>query len=134
RRGGRGNPPSPPAVPCRWSIVQRQSLRWDPTSRGAEGQVTIPPVQLPPTRELALRALPRLVEGVLVPTALFVGLLNIFGVGAAILGGFLWSVSVIVVRRALGRRVPTIVLAGLGFLFVRTVLSLATGSSFLYFL
>jgi hypothetical protein len=81
-----------------------------------------------------LRALPRLVEGVLAPTVLFLGLLNLFGVGAAILGGFLWSMTVIVVRRAFGRPVPAIVLAGLGFLLVRTVLSLATGSAFLYFL
>ena len=91
-------------------------------------------VQLPPIRVLAVRALPRLVEGVLAPTALFLLLLHLFGVPAAIVGGFVWSMSVIVVRRALGRRVPTLVLVGLGFLLVRTALSLATGSSFLYFL
>jgi hypothetical protein len=41
---------------------------------------------------------------------------------------------VIVVRRALGHRVPTLVLVGLGVLLFRTLLALATGSSFLYFL
>ncbi|MEX2100506.1 MAG: VC0807 family protein [Acidimicrobiia bacterium] len=89
---------------------------------------------MPPIRVLAVRALPRLVEGVLAPTALFLLLLNLFGVGTAIVGGFIWSMSVIVIRRALGRRIPTLVLVGLGFLLVRTVLSLATGSSFLYFI
>src|SRR4051812_16093712 len=91
-------------------------------------------VHLPPIRVLALRAVPRLVEGVLAPTALFVLLLHFFGVATAIVGGFAWSVSVIVVRRALGRRIPTLVLIGVGVLFLRTVLALATGSSFLYFL
>jgi intracellular septation protein A len=91
-------------------------------------------VHLPPLRDLALRALPRLVEGVLVPTALFLLLLNTAGVRAAIVGGFAWSMAVIVVRRMLGRRVPTMVLIGVGVLLGRTLLSLATGSSFLYFL
>ena len=91
-------------------------------------------VHLPPLRDLALRAVPRLVEGVLVPTALFLLLLNVAGVSAAIIGGFAWTASVIVVRRLLGRRIPTMVLVGIGVLLGRTLLSLATGSSFLYFL
>jgi drug/metabolite transporter (DMT)-like permease len=91
-------------------------------------------LHLPPIRELALGAVPRLVEGVLCPTALFLLLMNTIGLGAAILGGFGWSVSVIVVRRLLGRRVPTLVFVGLSVLFLRTLLALATGSSFLYFI
>jgi hypothetical protein len=91
-------------------------------------------IHLPPLRHLALRAVPRLIEGVLAPTALFLLLVNTAGVGAAIAGGFFWSASVIVVRRLLGRRVPTLVFVGLGVLFLRTALALATGSSFLYFL
>lgn len=89
---------------------------------------------LPPIRVLALRALPRLVEGVLAPTAVFLLLLHFFGVSAAIVGGFVWSASVIALRRALGREIPTLVLIGVGVLLLRTVLALATGSSFLYFL
>jgi intracellular septation protein A len=91
-------------------------------------------VHLPPLRDLALRAVPRLFEAVLIPTALFLLLLNTAGVSAAIVGGFVWTMSVIVVRRSLGRRIPTMVLVGVGVLLVRTLLSLATGSSFLYFL
>jgi intracellular septation protein A len=91
-------------------------------------------VHLPPLRQMALRAFPRLVEGVLVPTALFLLLLNVSGVGAAILGGLAWSTSVILIRRIMGRRVPALVLVGLGVLLLRSVLALATGSSFLYFL
>ncbi|HEY7105694.1 MAG TPA: VC0807 family protein [Acidimicrobiia bacterium] len=91
-------------------------------------------LHLPPLRHLALRAVPRLVEGVLAPTALFLLLLHVGGVPAAIVGGFVWSAAVIGVRRALGRRVPTLVYVGLGVLFLRTALALATGSSFLYFL
>ncbi|MEX1007659.1 MAG: VC0807 family protein [Acidimicrobiia bacterium] len=91
-------------------------------------------LHLPPVRELALGAVPRLVEGVFCPTALFLVLMNTIGLGAAIVGGFGWSVAVIVVRRLLGRRVPTLVFVGLGVLFLRTLLALATGSSFLYFI
>jgi intracellular septation protein A len=91
-------------------------------------------VHLPPLRDLALRAVPRLLEGVLIPTALFLLLLNVAGVQAAIVGGFAWTASVIVVRRLLGRRIPTMVLVGVGVLMFRTLLSVATGSSFLYFL
>ncbi len=40
-------------------------------------------IHLPPIRELAFGAIPRLIEGVLIPTALFLLLFNIFGVGAA---------------------------------------------------
>ena len=91
-------------------------------------------VHLPPLRSMAIGAVPRLVEGVLAPTAIFLVLLHFFGVPAAIVGGFLWSASVIVIRRMLGRRIPALVMVGVGVLFLRTVLSLATGSSFLYFL
>src|SRR5437762_2640828 len=92
------------------------------------------PVQLPPLRELALRAIPRILEGVLIPTGLFLLLLNVEGLSVAIVGGFTWSMTVIIVRRLLGRRVPTLVLVGLGLLLLRTTVALATGSSFLYFL
>jgi len=91
-------------------------------------------LHVPPARELALGAVPRLVEGVLCPTALFLLLMNTVGLGAAIIGGFGWSVSVIIVRRMLGLRVPTLVFVGLSVLFIRTLLALATGSSFLYFI
>jgi hypothetical protein len=91
-------------------------------------------VEMPPLRVLAWRAIPRLVEGVLVPTALFLLLVHVAGVSAAIIGGFTWSAAVILVRRTLGRPVPVLVLVGLGVLLFRTLLALATGSGFLYFL
>jgi intracellular septation protein A len=91
-------------------------------------------VAMPPLGRLALRAVPRVVEGAVCPTVLFVALLHWLGIGAAIAGGVAWSTAVIVVRRSLGRRVPTIVLLGLGMVFVRATLALVTGSSFVYFL
>jgi hypothetical protein len=95
---------------------------------------TVETLHLPPLRHLALQAVPRLVEGVLVPTTLFLVLLHFAGVPAAIVGGFVWSAAVIGVRRVLGRPVPVLVFVGLGVLLLRTVVALATGSSFLYFL
>lgn len=92
------------------------------------------PLELPPLRVLARQALPRLVEGAIVPTLLFVGLLRVGGQAWAIAGGLVWSALVIGSRVARRKRVPTILLIGLGALALRTSLALAAGSSFVYFL
>jgi uncharacterized membrane protein len=89
---------------------------------------------LPPLRVLARHALPRVVEGAVIPTLVFVTLLKVGGQSWAIAGAFGWSSLVIVTRLGLGRRVPTIVLLGLGALALRTAVALAADSSFLYFL
>jgi intracellular septation protein A len=91
-------------------------------------------LDLPPLRVLARQALPRVIEGAVVPTLLFVTLLRLGGQSWAITGGLMWSALVIGARLALRRRVPTIVLLGLGALALRTSLALAAGSSFVYFL
>lgn len=92
------------------------------------------PFDLPPLGVLARHALPRVVEGAVVPTLVFVTLLKVGGQSWAITGAFGWSSLVIVTRLSLGRRVPTIVLLGLGALALRTAVALAADSSFLYFL
>src|SRR5262245_10282790 len=91
-------------------------------------------LDLPPLRTMAWQALPRLIEGAVIPTLLFLGLLHIGGRWAAIAGALGWSIIVIATRLALGRRVPTIVLIGVGALALRTVLAFAAHSSFIYFL
>lgn len=117
-----------------YQVSAVRTLGFDHTDAPKATMTATETVHLPPLRSLAIGAVPRLVEGVLAPTAIFLLLLHFFGVPAAIVGGFLWSSSVIVVRRMLGRRIPALVVVGLGVLLVRTALSLATGSSFLYFL
>jgi hypothetical protein len=91
-------------------------------------------LDLPPLRSVARQAVPRIVEGVAIPTLLFVGLLQFGGRWWAIIGALAWSALVIGTRRALGRRVPTIVILGLGALGLRTALALAAQSTFEYFL
>lgn len=93
-----------------------------------------PTLEIPPLRDLLRHALPRLVEGAVVPTLLFLTLLRIGGQAWAIGGALVWSALAIGTRLALGRRVPTIVLIGLGALALRTTFALAAGSSFVYFL
>ena len=83
---------------------------------------------------MAWHALPRLIEGAVIPTLLFLGLLHLGGQWAAIAGALAWSIFVIGTRLALGRRVPTIVLIGVGALTLRTALAFAAHSSFVYFL
>ncbi|MFM8303286.1 MAG: VC0807 family protein [Actinomycetota bacterium] len=94
----------------------------------------MPPLVLPPLRALARHALPRVLEGAVIPTALFLTLLHLGGQSWAIVGTFLWSTVAIGTRVARGRRVPTLLLLGLGALALRTALALAAGSSFVYFL
>jgi hypothetical protein len=91
-------------------------------------------LDLPPLRTMAWHALPRLIEGAVIPTLLFLGLLHLGGRWVAIAGALGWSTLVIVTRLALGRRVPTIVLIGVGALALRTALAFAAHSSFIYFL
>jgi hypothetical protein len=92
------------------------------------------PLELPSLRVLARHALPRVIEGAVIPTLLFVTLLRFGGQAWAIAGALVWSVLVIGTRLSLGRRVPTIVVLGLGALGLRTALALAAQSSFVYFL
>jgi hypothetical protein len=92
------------------------------------------PLDLPPLRTMAWQALPRLIEGAVIPTLLFLTLLHLGGRWAAIFGALCWSVLVIATRLALGRRIPTIVLIGVGALALRTALAFAAHSSFVYFL
>lgn len=79
------------------------------------------------------RAAPRLVEASLIPTVLFYGALVLLGIGAAYAVAMLWLYAAVVSRLARRRPVPPlVVLAALG-ITVRTVLAVASGSTFVYF-
>jgi intracellular septation protein A len=92
------------------------------------------PIELPSLRALAARAVPQVVEGVVVPAALFLVVKSLAGLAAAIVAAFGWWVVVIASRLVRRQRVPAIVLVGALTLFVRSVVGLATGSTVLYFL
>jgi hypothetical protein len=82
---------------------------------------------------VARRGIPNLVEATLFPAILFVVVLAVIGTGAAMIAVLAWSYGAILRRVLRGRRVPAIlVLATLG-LTIRTLVGLASGSTFAYF-
>lgn len=89
---------------------------------------------VPHWRDIARHAVPNVLEGKLIPAAIFVGVLQWGGTRPAVLGALAWALLAIGVRGL--RRKPisgllwltTITLAG------RTVAALATGSALVYFL
>jgi hypothetical protein len=97
------------------------------------GQVQVP-FQLPRLSALARHAVPHVVEGTLVPLALFYGALWIVGVWGALIATMAWSYGALLRRLVLRRRVPGLLLLGTAAITVRTISALATGSVFLYFL
>jgi hypothetical protein len=82
---------------------------------------------------VARRGIPNLVEATIFPAVLFVVVLTVIGTGAAMIAVLAWSYGAILRRTLRGRRVPAIlVLATLG-LTIRTLVGLASGSTFAYF-
>jgi intracellular septation protein A len=108
-------------------------VQTEPIEAGSEfGDVE--PVRLPSLGQAAWRAAPHVVDGVLLPLALFLVGYRIGGLGLAMAGGLGWSGFAIIRRIAKSRRVPAMAILGMAMLIVRSALALMTGSAFLYFL
>ncbi|MFP5488807.1 MAG: VC0807 family protein [Acidimicrobiia bacterium] len=93
-----------------------------------------PPIVIPNLRAVLRHALPNVVEGKLIPLALFIGCLELVGTTWALLVALAWSLGAIAVRMATGTRVPGLVVLSATTLAARTVAALATGSMVVYFL
>lgn len=79
------------------------------------------------------RSAPHLIEASLVPTALFYCCLVLVGIGAAYAVALVWLYAAVVGRLVRRRAVPPlIVLAAIG-ITIRTAVSIASGSTFVYF-
>src|SRR5262245_33718033 len=91
-------------------------------------------LEIPGLQTLARHAVPRFVEGTLIPLALFVGCLRFLGVWGAMTAGLLWVYSAIGVRLTLRKRVPGILVLGAVTLTARTIIALVSGSVLVYFL
>lgn len=91
-------------------------------------------IEIPSLRALARHALPNIVEGTVLPLAVFLVALKIAGVWGAMAAGLAFSYGLIARRLLTGRRVPGVLLIGALTLTARTLLSLASGSVFVYFL
>ena len=90
--------------------------------------------QTPSLRLLARNAVAPVMEGVLIPLALFYTFMWIVGIWGAIAIALAWSWGAVVYRMVRGHRVSgLLLLAALG-ITVRTVLSVSTQSVFFYFL
>jgi intracellular septation protein A len=90
-------------------------------------------VRLPSLMSAARHASRSVIEGVLVPFALFYGCLVVFGFRAAIVVALAWSLAALSLQLARRQRSSAILVLGSVFLIVRTVVSFASGSAFLYF-
>lgn len=79
------------------------------------------------------RSAPRLIEASLVPTALFYCALVLVGIGAAYAVALLWLYAAAGSRLVRRRPVPPLIVLGVIGITVKTAVSVASGSTFVYF-
>jgi hypothetical protein len=92
------------------------------------------PFLLPRLGGLLRHAAPRILEGAIAPVAVFLLALHFLSVIGAVVAGLGFAYLAIGWRVATRRRVPGILVLGAVSLTARSVLALATGSVFVYFL
>jgi hypothetical protein len=90
--------------------------------------------EIPSLRALARHAVPRVIEGTVVPLLLFLVTLRLLGVWGAMAVGLGWGYGLIGLRLLLGRRVPGVLVIGTATLTVRSIVAALSGSTFIYFL
>jgi hypothetical protein len=83
---------------------------------------------------MARHAIPNIVEASLIPLAVFYGALWTVGVWGGLIAALIWSYSAVIRRVVTRTRVPGLLLLGLVGITARTVMALASGSVFVYFL
>jgi hypothetical protein len=79
------------------------------------------------------RSAPRLIEASLIPTALFYCCLVMIGIGAAYAVALLWLYAAAGSRLVRRRPLPPLILLGAIGITVKTAVSVASGSTFVYF-
>jgi hypothetical protein len=92
----------------------------------------VPPT-LPSFRQLARRALPQVVEASIVPAVILLLFLHVVGATVAIAAALGWVIATTAVRIVARRRVSGLSILSIVRLFVRSVIAIAAGSTFLYF-
>jgi hypothetical protein len=92
------------------------------------------PLIIPGVRAVLRHSLPNVIEGKLIPIAVFLGFLKLVGTTGALLAALAWSASAMFYRMATGRKVPGLVILSTVGLAARTIAALATGSLVVYFL
>ena len=94
----------------------------------------IPHFEIPRLRTLARHAVPHVIEGTVVPLALFLLTLHFVGVWGAVLIGMGWTYIAVGRRLVTGQRVPGILLLAAVTITARTAVAIASGSVVVYFL
>src|SRR5690606_2179357 len=93
-----------------------------------------PHLEIPRLAALVRHALPNIVEGSLIPLGVFYGALWLVGIWGGLIASLAWSYAAIARRVATGRNIPGLLVIGTLGLTARTIVSLASGSVFVYFL
>src|SRR3954471_11515771 len=91
-------------------------------------------VEIPQLRSMARHAVPHLLEATFIPLALFYAFLWTAGVWGALVAALAWSYIAVIRRAVTGQRIPGILVLGTLGITARTIVSLASGSTFVYFL
>ena len=89
---------------------------------------------VPHWRTVLRHAMPNVIEGKVVPIVLFLGLLQLVGMTAALLGALGWSLLALARRVVRGDRITGLLVLTTANLAARTVAALLTGSLLIYFL
>lgn len=90
--------------------------------------------EIPRLRTLARHALPNVVEGTILPVVVFLMALRLLGPIAAMVAGLCFGYTAVALRLVTRRRVPGLLLVGTVTATARTVIAIASGSVFVYFL
>jgi hypothetical protein len=99
-----------------------------------QGLVATVHIQIPRLTTLARHAMPSVVEGTLLPLAVFLIGLRLVGPWGAMVMGVMWSYGLIALRVMRRQRVPGLLLLGSIGVSVRTALAALSGSVVVYFL
>ncbi len=91
-------------------------------------------IELPRLGQFARHALPNIFEATLIPLAVFYLAMWTIGTWGALGMALLWCYGAAGVRLARGRRLPGVLVLGVLLMTVRTVVAVASGSVFVYFL
>jgi intracellular septation protein A len=91
-------------------------------------------VALPSLMSLARQAIPRLLEAVIIPLALFYAALAVFGLNGALAAVLAWAYGSLVCRRLCGRPLSASMILATVAITVRVALAAWSGSAIVYFL
>jgi hypothetical protein len=107
-----------------------RALNFQDDPEGRAGSI----LHMPSARLVLWHAVPVVLESVVAPVAAYYFVLLIAGFRGALIGALVWSYLIVARRLVRHERVSTLLLLGTVLLTLRTVISFATGSVFLYFI